>query len=267
MNIKVLIVDDEQLARNLIRSLLSSVPDLDVVAEAADGKTALEAINHQQPDLMFLDIQMPGLSGFDVLKHIDPKIMPHVIFVTAYDQYAIQAFEARAIDYILKPFDKERFYHSVARVRELLKQQELARLTDQILQLARTHTNEIITEIEQQRHETTSALDQIIVRERKRVFAIKARDIVWLEAANQYVKIHTLKGQHLLSQGLHILEKKIDPHCFFRIHRSAVVNIKFIKEVQLLKNGCHAILLTTGEQLTLSRNRRNLLNDILKFCS
>lgn len=265
MKINVLIVDDEKLARELIRSLVSPLEDIEVVGEAASGREAIKLVNRYKPDLMFLDIQMPGISGMEVVRKIDPGIMPYIIFITAYNQYAIKAFEVNALDYILKPFEKERFFRSVKRAKEVIHKKELARLTERILHLTRTYSLPL-TDIPAEETKKPAYLQHITVREGHIIKVVNAVDIVWLEAANQYVKIHTMKKSYLISQTLISLHKQLNPGQFYRVHRSAVINVKFIKEIHAGKSGSYNILLSTGKRLTLSRNRRGILNDLLKHC-
>ena len=266
MKIRVLIVDDEKLARDLIRSLLSELKDFEIVGEAANGKKAVEIVNRVKPDLMFLDIQMPGVSGIDMIKKIDPLILPYVIFVTAYDQYAIKAFELHALDYLLKPFEKERFFKSVDRAKEAIGQQGLTHLTQKILQLTQSYSQQISQKATDKKGDKSLYLQSITVREGQRILAVKTADITWLEAANQYVRIHTLKKSHLISQSLNHLQKQLDPQKFYRIHRSAIVNGRYIKEIHTAKNGIYTIHLTSGQLLNLSRSNRVLLADLLKYC-
>ena len=267
MKIRALIVDDEALARQLIRSLITGDRDIEIVGECAGGREAIAAVKTFQPDLMFLDIQMPGLSGFDVLEKIEPQHMPYVIFITAYDRYAVKAFEIHALDYILKPFEKERFFESINRARTIIRQQGLSELTDKIIRMAQSVPGVHEPGTSGRDREETSFLQQVTIRQGGRLFAVAAADIVWLEAANQYVRIHTLSGSHLLSRSLDALEKQLDPQKFFRIHRSAIAHAAFIKEVRAAGSGTCSVLLATGDTLKLSRGRRGILTDLLKHCS
>lgn len=267
LTIDTLVVDDEPLARQLVESLLAADKDIRVVALCANGPEALEAIRRHKPRLMFLDIQMPGLSGFDLLEKLEPELMPYIIFVTAYDQYALKAFEIHALDYLLKPFEKERFHESLARAKEVIHSQALAGLTGKILQLAKSHRDGGAAGLTPELPDKTGYLQELVIREGGRLLAIKSRDIVWLEAANQYARVHTLNGSHLLSRSLDTLQKQLDGDCFFRIHRSAVVNVHFIKEVRTAKNATCDVILTTGKQLKLSRSRKHILPELLKRCS
>jgi two-component system LytT family response regulator len=258
LKIQTLIVDDEPLARQLVRSLLAKDGDIEVAAQCANGQEALEAIDTYRPELMFLDVQMPGLSGFDLLEKVPPGHMPYIIFITAYDQYAVKAFEIHALDYLLKPFEKERFYESLARAKAVIGQQALSNLTDKIFQLTTTYKGE--------KENKAAYLEELVIRDGGRILAVKTQDITWLEAANQYVRVHTGGASHLLSRSLDTLQKQLNAECFFRVHRSAVVNAHFVKEVRTAKNGACDIILTTGKSLKLSRGRKHILPELLKQC-
>jgi len=266
MKIRALIVDDEALARQMIRSLISADGEIEVVGECSSGQEAIAAIKKFQPDLMFLDIQMPGLSGFHVLEKVDPQQMPYVIFITAYSQYAVKAFEFHALDYLLKPFDKERFFESVNRAKKIIRQQGLSRLTEEIIRMINTVPGAPLPGAPEN-SQLEPFLQQITIREGGRIFALDVEEIVWMEAANQYTRIHTLTASHLLSCTLKTVQSKLDPGKFFRIHRSTIIHVKFIHEVRTAKNGVYSVLLTTGKCLKLSRSRRVVLTDLLKHCS
>ena len=266
MKIRTLIVDDEALARQMIRSLISADGEIEVVGECSDGQGAIAAIRKYQPDLMFLDIQMPGLSGFQVLERVEPQQMPYVIFITAYSQYAVKAFEFQALDYLLKPFAKERFFESVNRAKQALRQQGLSRLTEQIIGMIKTVPGDHLPGTPEY-SQVEPFLQQIMVREGGRLFAVDVEELVWVEAANQYTRIHTPTASHLVSYSLKTVQSRLDPRQFFRIHRSALVHVKFIHEVRTAKNGACTVLLTTGKRLRLSRSRRDILTDLLKHCS
>lgn len=266
MKIRALIVDDEALARQMIRSLISEDGEIEIVGECCDGQEAIAAIKKYQPDLMFLDIQMPGLSGFHVLEKVDPPQMPYVIFITAYSQYAVKAFEFHALDYLLKPFEKERFFESVNRAKKVISQQGLSRLTEEIIRMIKTVPGTHLLGAPEN-SQVEPFLQQVTIREGGRIFAVDVENIVWMEAANQYTRIHTLTGSHLVSNSLKAVQNRLDPRKFFRIHRSAIVHVKFIHEVRTAKNGACTVLLSTGKCLRLSRGRRVILTDLLKHCS
>ena len=313
--IRALIVDDEPLARRLIHALLASDADVQIVGECSSGAQALAALNKVKPDLVFLDVQMPGLSGFDVVGALDPAEAPCIIFVTAYDAYAIRAFEVHALDYLLKPVEKDRFESCLARAKTLIREKGLADLTEKLLSLSQAHTGSPVASTRADSggphdtasgrgggpHDTTSGQgggphdtasgrggdphdanrgkgdDQegrppqasdnrgrcLTVRCGDRVVGVRLDDIVWVEAANQYVKLHTSDAEHLLSRSMRSLAKELDPQKFVRIHRSAIVNVSFIEEIRTAKNGVHMLLLTTGKKLSLSRSRRSELSKLM----
>jgi len=276
--IRAIIVDDEPPARQLIESLVGVDKEITVVSRCPNGEAALKAIQLHQPQLMFLDIQMPGLSGFDLLEKLPPQQMPYIIFITAYDQYAVRAFEIHALDYLLKPFEKERFYESVNRAKLLIRQQTLSSLADKIFQLTQAYPS-VISDREQPASPPPQPFPEIVeesrqefrqefmIRDSGRLLAVDTAQLVWLEAANQYVRIHTETGSYLLSRSLDALLKQLNPDCFFRIHRSAVVNAAFVKEVRTAANGTCDVILATGKSLKLSRSRKHILPQLLKHCS
>jgi two-component system LytT family response regulator len=261
---RILIVDDEKLARQLIRSLLGDMNDIEVIEEATNGASAITAINHFKPELMFLDVQMPGMSGFDVLDNIDPSFMPYIIFVSAYDKYAIKAFEIHALDYILKPFSKERFFESVERARKIIGQEGLLRLTENIVKMAQSYRKNSVLNYGKHNIVGEDYLHHIIIRDSKRVIAVKTEEIAWLEAADQYVRVHTQSKNHLITQSLKALQKKLDPSFFYRVHRSAIVNARYIQEIISEKFSTYSILLLTGERIKISRSHKNVVDDLLK---
>jgi two-component system LytT family response regulator len=248
---RVLIVDDEPLARRRIRRLLRGMPDVSVVGEAADGRAALGAIAAEKPDLVFLDVQMPGSDGFDVIQAVKPDRMPLVVFVTAYDKYALRAFDVHALDYLLKPFDRDRFQRALQRVREQMEGQQTGDLGRRLLALVQD------LKPDQQR------LDRLVVKSGGRVFFLRTEEIDWIEAAGNYVRLHLGTDSHLFRETMNALEAKLDVNRFFRIHRSRIVNIERIQELQPWFNGEYAVILRDGTRLTLSRGYREKLQERL----
>jgi len=244
-DIKILIADDEQPARKKIRSLLREEKGIGSIIEAENGIEAVRKIQGENPDLVFLDIQMPGMTGFEVIESVGVENMPVVVFVTAFDQYAINAFEVQAIDYLLKPFDQERFRKSLNRA---LKQVELKNSNVVVL---KNLLNEIRSEKEY--------LDRIMVNVEQRFFYIKTSDVIYISAEEKYVNLHTKKDQYLVRDTMNNLEQKLDSAKFKRIHRSHIVNIDFIKEIQPLSHGDYVVILKDGTRLTLSRRYRDRL--------
>lgn len=244
-NIKILIADDEQPARKKILTFLDQESGIKSIIEAENGIEAIKNIQTENPDLVFLDIQMPGMNGFEVIETIGVENMPVVIFVTAYDQYAIDAFEVQAIDYLLKPFDQERFQKSFNRA---LRQLELKNNNAILL---KNLINEIKSEM--------GYLDRIMVNIGHRFFYIKTNDIIYISSEEKYANLHTGKDQYLIRDTLNNLEQHLDPARFKRIHRSFMVNIDFIKEMQPLSHGDYLVILKNGAKLTLSRRFRERL--------
>ena len=249
--IKVLVADDEPLARERLSGLLSQEPDIEVVGQARDGEEAVTAIHDDSPDLVFLDVQMPQMNGFDVIEAVGSDKMPLVIFVTAYDQHALKAFQVRALDYLLKPFDRERFKDALGRARKQLERDENGDLGRRLLALVK----------DLRRDQPKS--DRLVVKSGGRLFFLRTDEIDWVEAAGNYVRLHVGPGSHLLRETMNAIEGRLDPEKFFRIHRSRIVNMERIQELQPWLNGEYAVLLRTGTRLTLSRGYREKLQDRL----
>ncbi len=247
--IRVLIVDDEPLARETVRLLLDDHDGFVVVDECENGNQAVDAIRKYRPDLVFLDIQMPERDGFGVIKAVGPKQMPVVVFATAYDQYALRAFEAHALDYLLKPFDDERFEQALERAAERIRQRQVDTLSDRLINLLESHNNHIGAEA------TPEYLQRVMIKTRDAVFFVNTDDIDWIEAAGDYVNLHVgiKKKTHLLRETMTGMMKKLDPKQFVRIHRSSIVNISRIRELRPFFHGDYIVLLNDGTELKLSR--------------
>ena len=249
--IRVLIVDDESLARDMIREMLEEDRDVEIVGECLNGKEAVRAIEAYAPDLLFLDVQMPEASGFQVLETFKGGPLPHVIFVTAYDQYAVRAFEVHALDYLLKPFDRERFEASWQRAKEQILKEKNGRLDQRILSLL------------EELKAGSQYLERLVIKANGRVFFLDAGDIDWIEAEGNYVSVHSGLKSHLLRETISGLESQLDPKKFRRIHRSAIVQLDKIKELQPWFHGEYRIILHSGAELMLSRNYRENLQEAL----
>lgn len=241
MPFKTLIVDDEPLAREGLRILLADDPDIAEIAEAKDGRQAVEAIRDTQPDLVFLDVQMPEMDGFSVVREIGAAQMPPVIFVTAHDEYAIQAFEINAIDYLLKPVTSRRFRDSLGRAKQRLEHQPADGASRQILSLLETMAS------------PRRYITRLAVRSAGKTVFVDVADIDWIKAAENYVELHAGSKVHLLHVTLNTLEKSLDPELFMRVHRSLIVNVKRIKELQPAFHGEYVITLHNGTQLQSGR--------------
>lgn len=249
--IRTLIVDDESLARERIRDMLASDPQIEVVADCANGRDAIEAIQLLSPDLVFLDVEMPGIDGFGVLEAIKSGRIPTIIFVTAYDRYAVRAFEVFALDYLLKPFDQERFDKALSRAKAQLSIEQNDALNQRILSALEAIKTRPVH------------LERLVIKMNGHVFFIKAEEIDWLEAEGNYVRLHAGKESYLLRDTISALESQLDPKRFIRVHRSAIVNIDRITELQPWFHGEYRIILREGVQLTLSRTYREKLHDLL----
>lgn len=247
---KVLIADDERLSRRALRAHLDELTGLRVVAECADGGATLAAIEREEPDLLFLDIEMPRLNGFEVLARLsEPR--PAVVFVTAYDEHAIRAFEVRALDYVLKPFDRERVKRAVEHA------------------LARRREHELSTRMEQLIEQTASsehgegggigAARRILVREERRSFFIATADIDWVEALGNDVRLHVGKVAHVVHAGMAEVERRLSPAQFMRIHRSTIVNLERVRHVEPYGGSDYQVVLHDGTTLRVSRSCRDRL--------
>ena len=253
MNIRALIVDDEPLAREWVRSAVAEDPELEVLGECGDGFEAAEAIRRLKPDLVFLDVQMPGLDGFGVLEALSPEEIPAVVFVTAFDQYAVRAFEAQAVDYLMKPFSKERVEEALRRVRELVKGKSLEDFRESVAKI-----------VEKIRRDRSFPEWVLLKADGKNIF-VKVKDIDWIESSRNNVRIHVGQTIYLLHETTSAIASRLDPKKFLRIHRSAIVNIERIKELHPWFNGDYAVVLRDGTQLTLSSSYRDRLKEFRRF--
>jgi two-component system LytT family response regulator len=273
MPIRVLIVDDEPIARRRMQRLLREEADVDVMQEVGSGREAIDAIHRDRPDLVLLDVQMPDVDGFGVVEALGVEQMPATIFVTAYNEYAVRAFDVHAIDYLLKPFDPDRFHVAFQRARAHLEQvssaeqgRKIKALLEQVLGDASaaaigaglgngngngTHTAPV------PRHRY---LDRLMVKHDGRVFFIKVTDVDWFEAAGNYVRVHTGKVSHLIRETMQRVESQLDPSMFVRIHRAVIVNLDRIRELQPWFAGDYVVILRDGRQLKLSRTYREHLH-------
>ncbi len=242
--LRTLVADDEAPARNYLLRLLTRAPDVEVVGEASHGREALRALETLRPDVAFLDIRMPGLDGFEVLRLLDPAHLPPVVvFVTAYDAHALKAFEAQALDYLLKPFDDERFDRCLGRIRSHWNGAGMSLRSvglDAALPFLRT----------------SAPADHITVRQRGRILVLPVEDVDWVAAEDNYVRVHARGASHLLRESLGSLEARLDPGRFVRIHRSTLVNLARIASLEPLEHGEFRVHLSTGSQVVLSRRHR-----------
>lgn len=249
--IRAIIVDDEPLGRERIRTLLADDPDIEVVGEAADGRKAVGSIAKWKPDLLFLDIQMPEMDGFEVLESIAGAEMPTVIFVTAYDKYAVKAFQVHALDYLLKSFDRDRFAEAVRRAKTEIAKGREHRLDDRLASL--------LEDLQERRPKP----ERFIVRSGGRIMFLRIEEIDWIEAADNYVSLHVGRDAHLWRSTMASIEERLDPRKFLRIHRSTIVNLDRVLELSPLFHGDYAVRLRDGTTLTLSRSYREKLQEPL----
>jgi len=250
MKIRALIVDDEPLARERLRTLLRKEADFEIAAECGDGGKAVAAIEKLRPDVVFLDVQMPEADGFAVVEAVGAREMPAVVFVTAYDKYALKAFDVHALDYLLKPFDRERFAATLARVR--------ARLAEKAAQLPRQ-----LAALLRDLRPAAKFLERIVIRSGGRVTFLRAEEIDWIAAAGNYLEIHAGKQTHLLRETMNTMESRLDPEKFLRIHRSTIVHVDRVRELQSSFHGDYEVLLRDGTRLTLTRNYKEKLETLL----
>jgi two-component system LytT family response regulator len=251
MTIRAVIVDDEPLARRRIRNLLAEAEDVEVAAECANGEEAIRAMEESPPDLLFLDIQMPELDGFDVLQAVGVGRVPVVIFVTAYDQFALRAFEAQALDYLLKPFDDERFEAALQRARGRIRERQGGDLDARLRAL-----------LEEVRG-GSGYLQRLVVPAGHRSIFIRTEQIDWIEAERNYVRLHVGGRAHLMRENLSRIASALDPATFCRIHRSTIVNVDRIQAVESLFRGEYLVVLHDGTKLTSGRSYRDNLHAVM----
>ena len=243
--IRALIIDDEPFAREGLRLHLEQHPDIEVIGEAGDGQRAAEAIRMMDPDVVFLDIEMPEMDGFDVIDAVGVEAMPPVIFVTAYDEFALRAFEAHALDYVLKPVEPERFARALDRTRKHLRgtagvalDRRLAGLMEEV-------------------HERKKHMERVVVQRGERLHILRVSDVDWFEAAGNYVKLHVGSETFLLRATLSGFEERLDPEAFMRVHRSIIVQKARIRELEPLLQGDYVLILADGTRLTTGRSYRS----------
>jgi two-component system LytT family response regulator len=248
--IRALIVDDEAPARRRLRTLLTREPDVALAGECIDGPAAVQSIGELQPNLLFLDVQMPEMSGFDVLRAVGVAAVPVVVFVTAYDRYALQAFEAQALDYLLKPFANQRFRDTMQRVRDVLAREDDHAFRRRLEALLAGGA-------------APARTPRIAVKTAERVIFLGADDIDWIEGAGNYVRIHTAGAQHLVRDTLKSMGDRLDPQRFLRVHHSHIVNVDRIRELRPWSHGEYIIVLTDGTRLASSRSYSDTLRRLV----
>lgn len=249
--IRTIIADDEPLARRGIRAQLKNEKDFEIISECRNGHEAVKTIETESPDLVFLDVQMPELDGFGVVDAIGPARMPAVIFVTAYDRYALRAFEVHALDYLLKPFDDDRFAGALQRARRHIERKDIDDLGRRLQGL--------LDDLQPR----NKYVDRLVIKSAGRIFFLSVAEVDWIEAADNYVRLHAGSESHLLRETMNNLEKKLDPNQFLRIHRSRIVNIQRVKELRPLFRGEYDILLKDGTRLETGRGYRDRIQKLM----
>jgi two-component system LytT family response regulator len=259
-----LIVDDEALARRGLTLRLRNIGDIEIIGEARNGREALKAINEQKPDIVFLDIQMPGMNGFDVVRELGTQNPSAIIFVTAFDEFAIQAFEANAVDYVLKPIEDERLLEAVVKVRQLLVRKRAVAHKKSLLDLVSQITGEQVSSMEDIASKGVSDLTRkeppkLAIRDGGRTTWVKQDDIEWIDAAGDYMCVHALGETHIMRQTMKELEQDLDSDLLQRVHRSTIVNIRQVREMQSHINGEYFLTLLSGHTIKLSRTYKDKL--------
>jgi len=244
------------LARERIIDLLANEPGVEIVGTADNGMAAIEAIRTRKPDLVFLDVQMPGKTGLDVVREIGADAMPATIFVTAFDQYALRAFELAALDYLVKPFDDERFEQAFRRARRLMELREMGKLREQLLAVLQQPTPSASSV---RGSPETAYLERIAVEMRGKVRVVPVDQIDYITASGPYAELHTGERTHLIRETMQTLEERLDPHQFIRIHRSAIVRLPLVETLHRGAGGDYEVQLKSGLRLPVSRSRREEL--------
>lgn len=265
--IRTLVVDDEPLARDGILTLLAHDPEIEVVGSCADGQSAVTAIRSQHPDLVFLDVQMPKRTGFEVIGELKPAERPAIVFVTAYDQYAIQAFESCAVDYLLKPFRDSRFAGALARAKAEIRRQRVVSMGETMERLlacvqAMVRTDAGAADVPPSAAPVAPA-DRVVIKAGSDLHFIKTADIVWVEAQADFVRVHTTGAAQLVRETLQNFERRVDPAKFLRIHRSSLVNLDHVKKVTPALYGDYIVQMSDETKLRLSRKNRGRLKQII----
>lgn len=251
--IKVVIVDDEKLARDRIRRLLDASGDYEIISECSNGSDAVKFLSANEADLLFLDIQMPEMDGFEVVSSLRRDKLPIVIFVTAYDKYALKAFEIHAIDYLLKPFDDERFNSALEHVKEILDKNSHEVFTEKLIDFLEEKENEL-------QHKF---LDRIVIKTSGKIYFVNTEDVVRIKAAGKYLEIKDSEKVHTVRKTMAQIEEQLDSEKFIRIHRSVIVNIEHIKEMQHWYKNEYVVFLSNGEKFTSGSSYRKNLNPLL----
>jgi two-component system, LytTR family, response regulator len=267
--IRALIVDDESLAREALLVMLGDDPEREVIAECRNGREAVAAICERSPDVVFLDIQMPEMDGFQVIEEVGVERMPVTVFVTAFDKHALRAFEAHALDYLLKPFDYDRFDTALQRAKNLVRQKRLGEISETlfaVMQDMKLKPGESPSETDDTkpaRADHQKPIDRVVIKASGRIYFLKTEEIDWIEASGDYLSLHSAGKTHLIRETMNSFHARLDARKFIRIHRSTIVNIERIKDIQPLFKGEYVITLTSGKRLKSSRGYRRELQPLL----
>jgi len=257
--IRVLIVDDEPLARQRLEDLLRAEAGVEIVASVDNGEAAVDAVRSLHPDIAFLDVQMPGKTGIDVVREVGPEAMPLTIFVTAYDRYALQAFDLAAVDYLVKPFDDERFEQAFQRARRYVELEEMGELRERLLAVLDGGSRGGSSSAAAPPSGGSPYLERIAVEMRGKVRVVPVSQIEYITASGPYVELHTSERAYLIREAIHTLEEKLDPNRFLRIHRSIIVRVDLIDTFHRGAGGDYEVQLKGGARLRVSRSRREEL--------
>lgn len=262
--LKTLIVDDESLARRGLVHRLKHISDIEIIGEAQNGREALKLIREKKPDLVFLDIQMPGINGFGVVQQLDVESMPIILFLTAYDEYALQAFEVNALDYILKPIDEERLHQVLEKVRANLSQKRALKQKIRLLELVSQMSGETITSFAELEEKNVAGLvpkepSRLAIRDGGRTTWVNQDDIEWIDAAGDYMCVQALGTTYIMRKTMKELEKELDASILQRIHRSTIVNVRLVREMESHINGEYFLTLDSGHRVKLSRTYKDKL--------
>ena len=258
--LRIIIIDDESLARNRIKKLLSHENDIEIVGECKNGLEAVKCIKEKHPDIIFLDVQMPELDGFQVLQEIKSDNIPVIIFVTAYDRYALKAFEVHAVDYLLKPFDDDRFYEALQHAKNSLQSKKDNSLQKKLQLLI----SDLSKDSQGDDSTNKKTIERIVIKSSGKINFIKIKDIIRIKAAGKYLSILTSEGEHLLRKTMNEIEEELDNQQFMRIHRSTIINIDYIKEMQTYYRGEYVVILSTGEKFPTSSAYKNNIENLLE---
>lgn len=267
--IRAIIVDDELLAREALRAMLKEDPEIEITAECRNGREAVAAIREQSPDVVFLDIQMPEMDGFQVIEEIGVKQMPVSVFVTAYDKYALRAFDAHALDYLLKPFDHDRFDTALRRAKISVREKKLGEISENLFSLMndlKPAQKESFLQPDDGKTAELNAkepISRVAIKSGGRIYFLKIEEIDWVEASGDYLSLHAGSQTHLIRETMGNFHAKLDSRKFLRIHRSTIVNIERIKEIRPLFKGEYVVALSSGIRLTSSRGYRCELQALL----